>query len=457
MEGIDSTEMLIKQRAFFESGKTRPRQFRSEMLRKLKEAILSSEQDILAALHEDLGKSDFEAYATEVSIVLNELSYAQRHLRSWMRPRRASTGIINFPSHGRVYPDPYGVCLIMSPWNYPFQLAIAPLVAAIAAGNTVVLKPSNYAPAVSAVMAKLLESAFPPEYITVIQGGREANQGLLKEQFDYIFFTGGVTVGKLVMESASRYLTPVTLELGGKSPCIVDETADIKVAAKRIAWGKCINSGQTCVAPDYILAHESIKQELISEIGKNITRFFGADPSTNPEFPKIINAKHFQRLSGLLKTGKLAFGGSTNEAERRIAPTVFEDVRWEDPIMQEEIFGPILPVITFTDLNDAIASINRRPHPLALYLFTSSKEREKRVLSLVRFGGGCVNDTVMHLTSDSLPFGGVGESGMGNYHGKSGFDTFTHYKSVLKKSTAIDVPARYPPYKGKYRLLRPFI
>ncbi|MDR1748729.1 MAG: aldehyde dehydrogenase [Spirochaetaceae bacterium] len=454
---MDITEMLVNQRRFFESGKTLPRQFRGEMLGKLREAILRKEQEILAALHEDLGKSDFEAYATEVSIVLNELAYVRKRLRSWMRPRRASAGIINFPSGGRIYPDPYGVCLIMAPWNYPFQLSFAPLIAAMAAGNTVILKPSNYAPAISAVMEKLLTEVFPPEYIAVVEGGREANQGLLCERFDYIFFTGGVTVGKLVMESASRYLTPVTLELGGKSPCIVDETADIKLAAKRIAWGKCINSGQTCVAPDYILAHESVKKELVAEIGKNITLFFGEDPSSNPEFPKIINEKHFQRLKELLKTGKIACGGNTNEAERRISPTVFEDTRWEDAIMQEEIFGPILPVLTFTDLNDAIASINRRPHPLALYLFTSSKERENRVIHSVRFGGGCINDTVMHLTGDSMPFGGVGESGMGSYHGKAGFDTFTHYKSVLKKSTVIDIPARYPPYKGKYRLLRPFL
>ncbi len=454
---MDITEIVSKQKAYFASGKTRGVSFRIEMLKKLRHAILENEQAILEALAGDLGKTDFEAFVTEVFIVLNELSYALKHCRKWARPVRVSAGIINFPSTGRIYPDPYGTVLVMSPWNYPFQLAVAPLVAAVAAGNTVVLKPSNYSPATSAVIRSIAASCFPPEYVAVVEGGREANQGLLREQFDYIFFTGGVTVGKLVMESAARFLTPVTLELGGKSPCIVDETADIDTAARRIVWGKCLNSGQTCVAPDYIMAHRDIKDALVEKLIFYIKKSYGEEPCRNPEFPCIINDKHFSRLNALIAGSRTVYGGHSDAGSRKISPAIADGVSWDDPVMQEEIFGPILPVMTFSSLEDAVAQINGRPHPLALYFFTSRNDRSRYVLSSVRFGGGCINDTVVHLTSDRLPFGGVGNSGMGNYHGKAGFDTFTHYKSILKKSVLIDIPIRYAPFGNKYRRFRRFL
>lgn len=350
--------------------------------------------------------------------------------------------------------EPYGISLIMSPWNYPFQLTIAPLIGSIAGGNCTVVKPSAYSPATSAVMAKILGECFQPEYISVIEGGREANQALLDEKFDYIFFTGSVSVGKTVMASASKNLTPVTLELGGKSPCIVDREATIDLAARRIVWGKFLNAGQTCVAPDYLLVHRDVKKELINCMKKYILEFYGKYPCKNEEFPKIINDKHFRRIKEYLNNGEIVVGGEFDDKGLRIAPTVLDNIKWEDPIMQEEIFGPLLPVLEFTDISEAILSVKSRPKPLALYLFTTSKEVETRIVRNISFGGGCINDTIVHLATSNMPFGGVGESGMGGYHGKWSFDTFTHTKSILKKSNLIDIKLRYPPYGNKLNIFK---
>lgn len=450
MTAIHST--LQAQRDFFATGRTKDVSFRLAQLDKLKAELLRREQDINAALEKDLHKSPFETYETETGIVLSEISDMQRHLKRWAKPKRVPTPLAHFPAHSRIYPEPYGVVLVMAPWNYPLQLALAPLVGALAAGNCAVVKPSNYAPATSALIAEMLAACFPAEYVTTVLGGREANQNLLNEKFDYIFFTGGVTVGKVVMEAASHFLTPVTLELGGKSPCIVDETANLKMAAKRIAWGKCINGGQTCVAPDYLLVHEGVKDALLPLLGAEITKFFGEHPETHADYPRMVNQKHFDRVSAFLtNSGAVAFGGKTNPETLQIAPTLLEGVGWEDPVMQEEIFGPVLPVLTFRDIAEVPALVNARPKPLALYYFTTDKARARHMLEAVSFGGGCINETIMHLASSHLPFGGVGDSGMGAYHGKYSFDTFSHHKGVVHKANWMEPPIRYAPYRPLYQ------
>lgn len=408
----------------------------------------------MEALHQDLNKSPFEAYATEIGIVKEEIKYTLKHLRKWASPKSVRTPITQFPSKSFIYPEPYGVVLIMSPWNYPFQLTIAPLVGAVCAGNCVVVKPSAYSPATTRLMAGMIRELFSEEYISVVEGGREANQALLDEKFDYIFFTGSVSVGKYVMEKAAAHLTPVSLELGGKSPCIVDETADIKLAAKRIVWGKFLNSGQTCVAPDYILVQKSVKDKLMKQIAKSIRKMYGKDVLANGEYPKIINEKHFDRILGLFNDAHIVSGGESDRTSLKIAPTVLDQVSWESAVMQEEIFGPLLPVLTFYDMKEVIQMVNARPRPLALYYFTRDKKREAKVLRHISYGGGCVNDTVVHLATSYMPFGGVGNSGMGGYHGKDSFDTFTHRKSIMKKSLMIDIPIRYAPFKNKLALLK---
>lgn len=443
-------EIVREQQEFFKKGKTYSYEFRKEQLDKLRTSIKSHEQELLDALKKDLNKPAFEAYGTEIGLVLDELSFVRRHLKKWMRPERVHTSLVNFPSKSRIFKDPYGVALIMSPWNYPVLLTLDPLIGAIAAGNCAAVKPSNYSPNVSALIKKMLEEIYPAEYVSVIEGGREANQSLLSQKFDYIFFTGSVKVGKLVMESASHNLTPVSLELGGKSPCIVDETADLELAAKRIVWGKYINAGQTCVAPDYLLVHEKVKDELLEKIVFTIKKFYGPAPQASESFPKIVNMKHYERLMGLMGSGKVIIGGNGDAKRVQIAPTVLDEVSWDSPVMQEEIFGPILPVLTFSSMKEAMELVNDRPKPLACYYFTRKSERERSLLQKVSFGGGCINDTIMHLVSSHMPFGGVGNSGMGGYHGKDSFDTFSHRKSILKKSSLIDMPLRYPPYKDLY-------
>ena len=451
---MEIAELVAKQHAYFLTQATKPYAFRMEKLKALMGWLEQNESAVLEALHQDLGKSACEAYMTELYLALDETKLALKKLKRWMKPLRAPVAIGQLPGRCRVLSEPYGVTLIMSPWNYPFQLTVVPLVGAITAGNCAVIKPSSYSPATSALVKRMADELFAPEYVAVVEGGRKENAELLEHKFDYIFFTGGATVGRLVMEKASVNLTPVSLELGGKSPVIVDESADIALTARRLAWGKYLNAGQTCVAPDYVLVHQSREQELVAALIAQIRAQYTDAPLTNPDYPKIINNKHLQRLIGLLESGSVAHGGQIDEENRRISPTVLTDVSWDSPVMQQEIFGPILPIIPYGKLDDAIAKIQSRPKPLALYLFTSSKETEARVLGEISYGGGCVNDVVMHLATSAMPFGGVGESGMGGYHGKYSFDTFSHKKSVLKRFAKPDISLRYQPFGEKLKIVK---
>ncbi len=450
----DINELVKAQKDYYKKGKTMNLSYRMNALRSLKESIQKYEKELFDALNKDLNKAPFESYASEIGLVYTELKDAIRNLYCWNRKKKVRTPLVHFKSSSYIVSDPYGVVLIMSPWNYPFQLTIAPLIGAIAAGNCVVVKPSAYSQNTSAVMAKIIRDCFDETYIAVIEGGREANQKLLSENFDYIFFTGSVSVGKLVMEAASKNLTPVTLELGGKSPCIVNKDADIELAAKRIIWGKTLNSGQTCICPDYLLVHKDVKDELLNAMKRYISKFFGDHPCKNREYPRIINEKHYERLKNLIAGKKIITGGEWNDQTLQISPTIIDHVTWEDAVMQEEIFGPILPILEFGDISEVITVVNSHPKPLALYLFTKSKKIEDMVVKSISFGGGCINDTLVHLATSYMPFGGVGNSGMGGYHGKWSFDTFTHKKSIMKKSNLIDVNIRYAPYRNKLKLLK---
>ncbi len=449
---IEST--VSNQNTYFSEGETLSIQFRKEKLRILSTALSAYEKSILSALKTDLNKSPFEAYATEIALVQEEIRYFLKHLSHLSRPKRVPSPLAHFWSTSKIYNQPYGTVLVMSPWNYPFQLTFVPLIGALAAGNTAVVKPSRYAPATADVIAEIVQYCFSPDYVSVIKGGREVNTELLRQKFDYIFFTGSVTVGTIVMEAAAKHLTPVSLELGGKSPCIVDNTAKIDLAAKRIIWGKLLNAGQTCVAPDYILAHESIVPQLLDAMQKYITEFFGVHPEKNPDYPKIISQRHFERLSNLIDSSQIHCGGQLNDQTLQIAPAIVYPVSTEDTVMDDEIFGPILPVLEYRNLEEPIAFINSRPKPLALYHFTESKKNQKAITRSISFGGGCINDTVVHIASSHMPFGGVGASGMGSYHGKASFETFSHRKAILKKSTRTDVPFRYAPYNKGLRLLK---
>lgn len=450
--------ILAKQHAFFASGRTIPVSFRQEQLHKLKRSMLAHEKDLNEALQKDLGKSRMESYMCEVGLTLSELTWMQRHLGSLSAEKRVPTPLAQFAARSFRSPSPYGTVLIMSPWNYPVLLTLEPLIDAIAAGNTAIVKPSAYAPSTCEVMKQIIEECYPQSYVAVVTGGRAENQTLLQQRFDMIFFTGGKTVGREVLRHAAEYLTPVTLELGGKSPCIVDSSAKIKLAARRIVFGKYLNCGQTCVAPDYVLCDKTIRDELILAIQAEIRRQFGAAPLENPNYGKIVNRKHFERLLGLIDERKLVCGGQNNPDTLRIAPTVLTDVTWEDAIMGEEIFGPILPVLTFDTLEEAIQMVEARPHPLALYFFSENKTAQSQVLNCCRFGGGCINDTIIHLATSAMPFGGVGESGMGSYHGKAGFETFSHYRSIVDKKTWMDLPIRYQNYTTlKEKMLRMFL
>lgn len=458
MTSTEIKQLIEKQRHFFYSGATLPVNYRLDALRKLQKCILDHEPEINAALKSDLGKSPFESYMCETGLVLSELSYMLKHTPAFAKEKTVWTPLSQFHSRSYKQPSPHGVTLIMSPWNYPFMLTLEPLIDALAAGNTAVLKPSAYSPATSAILKQIIEECFPPEYVSVVLGGRAENTGLLKEHFDYIFFTGSPIVGKEVMKHASEHLTPVTLELGGKSPCIVEKSADIKLAARRIVFGKYLNCGQTCVAPDYIYCDPAVKDLLIQELKKQIIKQFGKTPLENKNYGKIVNEKHFQRIVRLIDKKKLVHGGKTNEHTLQIEPTILDNVTWDDPVMQEEIFGPVLPILTYDSIGQAAAKINSMPHPLALYIFTSNKTIAKQVTSRCGFGGGCINDVVIHLATSEMGFGGFGESGMGSYHGKNGFDTFSHYKSIVDKKTWLDLPMRYQPYKKIYeKLLRIFL
>ena len=451
-------DILQQQNHFFSSGKTIPAEFRLKQLESLKEAMILHEADLAAALKEDLGKSRMESYMCEIGLTLSELTWMQKHLRSLMRSKRVSTPAAQFAAKSFRSPSPYGTVLIMSPWNYPVLLTLDPLIDAIAAGNTAVVKPSAYAPCTFDVMKTIIEECFPKHYVAVVDGGRAENQALLQQRFDMIFFTGGKTVGREVLRHAAEYLTPVTLELGGKSPCIVDSTAKIRLAAKRIVFGKYLNCGQTCVAPDYILCDKRIRDELITAILAEIEKQFGKEPLKNPNYGKIINEKHFERILGLINGEKLVYGGQSEPESLRIAPTVLNNITWDDAVMGEEIFGPLLPILTFDTLDEALDTVESHPHPLALYFFSEDKAAQKKVLDTCRFGGGCINDTIIHLATSDMPFGGVGESGMGSYHGRVGFETFSHYRSIVDKKTWMDLPIRYQKYtRLKEKMMRMFL
>lgn len=455
---LDIEELVRRQRDFFNTGCTTDISYRMQALKKLYAALKAWESRLNAALKEDLNKSVHEAYMCETGLTMSELGYMIKHMKKWSRRKHVRTPLAQFAAKSFVVKEPYGVTLVMSPWNYPVLLTLEPLIGAIAAGNCCIIKPSAYSPATSAVIKAMISDIFPEEYVAVVLGGRKENSALLDQKFDYIFFTGGVSVGKLVMEKASKHLTPVTLELGGKSPCIVDHTADIKMAAKRIVFGKYLNCGQTCVAPDYILAEKSIKDELVDEIIKQIRLQYGDEPLDNKNYGKMINEKHYNRVMGLIDKNKTVTGGYGRKASLQIAPAVLDGVTENDAVMQEEIFGPVLPVIEVSCIDKAYEFVKSRPEPLALYLFTSDFDTEKRFLNTVPFGGGCVNDTIIHLATSAMGFGGVGNSGMGSYHGKKSFDTFSHEKSIVKKYTWLDLPMRYQPYKKMYeRLIRMFI
>ena len=458
MNETEIKELVSRQRNYFLTGETLPVEARLEALKKLKKCIQEQEEEINEALKADLGKSAFESYMCETGLVLSELSYMIKNTPSYAREQTVPTPIAQFSSRSYRKPSPYGVVLIMSPWNYPFLLSIDPLIDAIAAGNTAIVKPSAYSPNTSRVIEKILSQCFDRSHVAVVTGGRAENTCLLNEHFDYIFFTGSQHVGREVMEKASRYLTPVTLELGGKSPCIVEKSANLKLAARRIVFGKYLNCGQTCVAPDYIYCDREIKDELIRQIKKQIRKQYSASPLDNKNYGKIINEKHFSRILGLIDSQKVVHGGENNPDTLQIAPTVMDNVIFEDAVMQEEIFGPVLPVLTYDSLDEAIGKINSMAHPLALYIFTSDKSAAEKVTSRCSYGGGCVNDTIIHLATSEMGFGGFGESGMGAYHGKDGFDTFTHYKSIVNKKTWIDLPMRYQPYhKLNEKLLKKFL
>ena len=450
---MDIHEIVESEKHFFRTGVTRGVDFRIDMLKKFRKAIIENDELISAALKADLNKQPFESYMCETGLLLEEINFHIKRLKKWSKTRRVKSGIGQLPGKSYVCPEPYGVVLIMAPWNYPVQLCLMPLVGAISAGNCAVVKPSAYAPESSRVISKLIESAFPTGFVTAVEGGRDANKALLDEPFDYIFFTGSVAVGKTVMEAAAKRLTPVTLELGGKSPIIVDETANLPLAARRIAFGKVLNAGQTCVAPDYLMIEKSVEAPFIEEYKKALADFFPEGDMSG--MVRIINDKHFERVCNILdNSGNVVIGGARDAETRFIEPAVLTGVPIDSPAMQQEIFGPVLPVLPYEKLDDCIDFIRSRPKPLALYIFWENKMNQEKVLNSCSFGGGCINDTVIHLASSHMSFGGVGESGMGSYHGKKSFDTFTHYRSVLKQGK-LDVKLRYFPYKsGKEKITR---
>ncbi|WP_074978243.1 aldehyde dehydrogenase [Zhouia amylolytica] len=447
-------DLLKQQNAFFNAQKTKDVSYRKEMLLALRNEIEINEEAICDAIYEDFKKPQFESMATETQLVLAELNLMIKRIRQWASPTRVSTNLLNFPSSDRIYKEPFGKVLIIAPWNYPFQLAIAPLIGAVAAGNTAVIKPSELTPNTSAIIAKIIKAVFPVEYVSVVEGGVEVSQKLLSFKWDYIFFTGSTTVGKIVYKSAAEHLTPVTLELGGKNPCIVDETAKINLAAKRIVWGKFINAGQTCIAPDYILVHHKVKDQLLEALKRNIEKSYGKNVEASPDFARIVNHKHYKRLISLLEDENVVFGGLTNESDNYLAPTLVNEPDLEAAIMKEEIFGPILPILSYKNEDDLTKIMGKYSKPLATYVFSTKRKFQKKIVHLNSFGGGAINDTIIHIANKDLPFGGVGDSGIGAYHGKLSFDLFSHHKSVLKKANWIDVPLRYPPYKLPLKLAK---
>lgn len=455
---MEIKELINKQRKFYSSNISKDLKFRIQNLKLLKSIIIKYEKEIQEALRLDLGKSETEAYMTEIGMVLDEIKYNIKHLAKWAKKKYVSTPLSQFPARSYRIPEPRGLVLIISPWNYPFLLSIQPLIGAIAAGNCVIIKPSEYSVNTSKLLKKILTEIYSEAYVTVVLGEKEVAQELLKEKFDYIFYTGSTKIGKIVMEAAAKNLTPVTLELGGKSPCIVDEKCNVELAAKRIAYGKILNSGQTCVAPDYVFVHQNVKEQFLNCLIKYLKNFLGENALNNSDYPKIINEMQFNRIISLIDKEHVIYGGGYNRNILKIEPTILTIKDMTSKVMQEEIFGPILPIIGYNNLDYIINYININPKPLALYLFTNNKKIEKRILKEVSYGGGCINDTIIHLANKRLGFGGVGNSGIGEYHGKFSFDTFSHYKSIIKKSNHIDLPVRYHPYsKMKEKLIRMFM
>lgn len=450
---MDYSQLITAQRKFFHSGKTRDVRFRLARLKEIRRLLRAQESELYDAIHKDFAKSPFDTYATELGLIYHELNLFIKKIKRWARPVKLPAGLVNFPAKSYIIPEPLGVCLVIGAWNYPYQLALLPAISALAAGNTVILKPSEKAPHTSAVMAALINKNFDPAYFHVVEGGVPETTELLHHHFDKIFFTGSTRVGQIIYQAAARHLTPVTLELGGKSPCFVLKSARIKTAARRIVWAKFLNAGQTCVAPDYVLVHRDIQDAFLAAVKAEVERQYPGERTDN--YPQIIDTAHVERLAALIDPDKLFLGGEVDIRARYIAPTVLTDVSFDDPVMQEEIFGPILPVLTFDSLDEAIREVKARPRPLACYVYGSNRKQIKRILYDIQFGGGCVNESVMHLTNPQLPFGGVGKSGIGSYHGWFGFRTFSHFKGILDKSTLPDPPVKYAPYTPlKQRIIR---
>ena len=452
-----AADAVARQRQYFESGATRSHAFRMQQLRKLKDAIVAYQGEIQDALKADIGRPAFEAYI-EISTAIEDLKHTLKHLKGWMKPRRVGTSMWAQPGRSRIESTPQGVTFLLGPYNYPFLLLIQPLIGSIAAGNTSVLKPSSLNPTVANVVEKIIKQCFSDEYVTVFKGSTEVTNALLEQRFDHIFFTGSPRVGRIVMAAAAKHLTRVTLELGGKSPTIVHKDANLKVAARRILAGKMLNVGQTCVAPDHVHVHEDIKDAFENVMVATLQEFYGDDPRQSPDLGRMINERHFDRVAGLIDQDKVLVGGDSDRAQKYIAPTLLRDVSMDDAVMQEEIFGPILPLLTYRSIEELLANLKKLPeHPLALYLFTASEQVERQILDNTRFGGGCINNTVMHVANPNLPFGGVGESGMGAYHGQNSFDVFSHQRSILKATTLFDIKFRYAPYKDKVNLIKKMI
>ncbi|MAD98236.1 MAG: aldehyde dehydrogenase [Flavobacteriaceae bacterium] len=451
---MDIPNLVNAQKQFFASQQTKAISYRKAALQKLQKELYKREEEIVKALYNDFKKSEYEAIMTETSIVYSELKMAIKNIEKWNKPQKVRPSILNFPSSAKIYSEPYGTVLIIAPWNYPFQLAISPLIGAIAAGNTVVLKPSELTPHISNILREIIEAVFDKNHVAVVEGGVAVAQELLSLRWDYIFFTGSVNVGRIVAKAAAEFITPVTLELGGKSPCVIDETANLKLAAKRIVWGKYINGGQTCIAPDYILIHKSKKQEFIDLMKTEIKGAYGDNPETSEDFPRIVNTRNFERLALMLENENIAIGGETNKEDCYIAPTLIDEPKLDSEVMKGEIFGPILPVLSYETEDDIATVISKYDKPLAFYIFSENRSFANKLIGQYSFGGGTVNDTTVHFANHRLPFGGVGESGIGGYHGKQTFDTFSHKKGIVTRGTWLDVPTRYAPYKGKLPQLK---
>ncbi|GLO66509.1 MULTISPECIES: aldehyde dehydrogenase [Oceanobacillus] len=458
MELLERYQSIVEnQRAYYNHGNTVDYSFRKQQLEKMKDMLKEYESHIFRALKHDLNKSKHEVITSELGILYSEIDNMLKNLRQWMQPDKVTNPITHKGSKSYIMKEPLGVILVIAPWNYPLQLSLAPVIGAIAAGNTVIIKPSEHAPHTSELIAEMVQNTFDSSFLTVVQGAKNETEALLKQRFDHIFFTGGAAIGKIVMRAASEFLTPVTLELGGKSPAIVDEDANIQVAAKRIVWGKYTNAGQTCVAPDYILVHEKAKFKLLKAMKKHIKSMYGKDPLQNEAYTRIIHEGHFDRLTNFLSNGTIVHGGEFNRDSLSIEPTILDKITWDEAIMKEEIFGPILPVLTYTNIEDALYQIKLKEKPLALYYFGENEKMQQQVMEYVSFGGGAINDTIYHLANPHLPFGGVGASGMGAYHGKASFDTFSHHKSIMKQTTKFDIPFRYPGGKISSNIVKKFL